>query len=185
MNCIIVTETETQQRKTEAMRFTLIIALMLQAITSFAQDAELLHHSELKKCLPATIGSSYEGEGEMEGSTLKMEGMQMSEATYTYKKKGGGTFDVSIIDYAGTTEIYKSAFAVYQKGLYVENGDEILQATEYKGNPGWTTWNSATKSGDMVISKGERYIIIVSGSDISTLEFVYDVFGGLDLSNLK
>lgn len=167
------------------MRFTLIIALMLQVMASFAQEAELTHHTELQKCFPESIRSSYIGEGEMEGSTMQMEGMKMSEATYTYKKKDGAEFNVSIIDYSGATDIYKNAFAVYQKGLYVENGDEIIQAIEFAGNPGWTTWNAGTQSGDMVLSKAERYIIIISGSNLPSTEFLYDIAGGLKLDALK
>lgn len=165
------------------MKIKLTLIALFMAISGLIQAQELMNYTEIQALLPDEV-NGFKGDGDKDGSTMKMEGMNFSQASWTYLK-GNKSMDVMIFDYTGSESMYNQAFGIYQSGMEYESDDEVVKSIQYEGNPGWYSYQKKDNDASYVFSINERFIVMVDGENIDSISEIEDFIDQLPLEKLK
>jgi hypothetical protein len=163
----------------------------VDALQAFADKAkemgdreavEPIDFRKLKELLPEKLGdlSRTEATGQKSGAM----GFTVSTAEGKYKGSGDESIDVEIIDtggIAGVSTMTLAAWSIAEIDKETATGYE--KTTKIEGYKSFEKYDTESKSGELNVLVGDRYLVNVEGNNVS-MDVMKDILKDLDLSKL-
>lgn len=144
-----------------------------------ANAAEPVSFRELQAAFPDFEGwEKDKPTGEKMSSPVKF-----SQAEVTYRK-GDATIDAKIVDSA-LNQLLLTPYSMFLASGYekeTENGYE--KSVQVAGHPGWETWNTEGKDGEVNAVVARRFIVTLEGNDIPDTQVLHQLAAKMDLGKL-
>jgi hypothetical protein len=153
------------------------LGLVLVALMP-VRAAELVHFKELMQFAELKI-PGWQMEGKPSGTTMKHEGMKMSEVKANYRS-GDKTLEIQILDFWGQT-IPRLGMPVQ---LEIESSEESMRTTQIEGHKALETYKPQEKHGELSISVADRFWVRIVGQGIDNVEPLKAVAQQMDLKKL-
>lgn len=107
-----------------------------------------------------------------------------SQASVTLRK-GDASIDAKILD-SGFNQLLFAPFSMFMvNGYEKETSDGFERSVSIDGNPGWERWNSSSRSGELNVVVGKRFLIQIEGNDIDDVKVLRTVLDRTDLRKLS
>lgn len=107
-----------------------------------------------------------------------------SQASVTLRK-GDASIDAKILD-SGFNQLLFAPFSMFMvTGYEKETSDGFERSVSIDGNPGWERWNSSSRSGELNVVVGKRFLIQIEGNDIDDVKVLRTVLDRTDLRKLS
>ena len=163
----------------------------IETLQQFADKAKEMQSREpvdpvdfrkLKELLPEEIAGfkRTEASGEKEGAM----GFTISRAEAKYKGSSDATVDVEILDTGGIAGVATMALAAWTMAdIDKETDTGYEKTTKLEGYKAYEKYNSQDKSGELNVLVADRYVVNVSGNNISVDE-LKSILAELDLEKL-
>lgn len=146
------------------------------------KKVEVVDFRELKGMLPASLGGlkRTDATGEKSGAM----GMVISTAEGKYSSDDGKSISVKIGDIGSLSGIAGMAAYAWATQEVDREGDHSYEkTTTFKGYKALEKYNKQTKSGDMSVLVGGRFIVEAEGSNVS-MDALKAAIAGVDLRKL-
>lgn len=106
-----------------------------------------------------------------------------SQASVTYKK-GDAEIEQKIMD-SGFNQLLFTPFTMFMAAGYEkETQDGYEKSVNIAGNPGWEKWDKTSRSGELNVVVGKRFLVQVEGHDLDDVKALHTVLEQTDLSKL-
>jgi hypothetical protein len=164
---------------------------MAKGLESFAESMkEMADSANIKPVDPVsfkelqTVFGDLPGweKGKPTGERMTMP-VPFSQATVTYRM-GDARIEAKAID-SGFNQLLMAPYAMFLTSGYekeTENGyEKSVKVGEY---PGWETWNSANKSGELHAVVNKRFLVSFDGNGIDSNKPLYDLAKATALAKL-
>ena len=134
---------------------------------------------ELQTVMPAVAGwEKRSPTGEKMSSPFSF-----SQASITYKK-GDAEIEQKIMD-SGFNQLLFTPFTMFTAAGYEkETQDGYEKSVNIAGNPGWEKWDKTSRSGELNVVVGKRFLVQVEGHDLDDITALHTVLEQTDLSKL-
>lgn len=134
---------------------------------------------ELQTVMPAVAGwEKRSPTGEKMSSPFSF-----SQASITYKK-GDAEIEQKIMD-SGFNQLLFTPFTMFMAAGYEkETQDGYEKSVNIAGNPGWEKWDKTSRSGELNVVVGKRFLVQVEGHDLDDIKALHTVLEQTDLSKL-
>ena len=146
------------------------------------KKVEVVDFRELKGMLPASLGGlkRTDATGEKSGAM----GMVISTAEGRYSSDDGKSISVKIGDIGSLSGMAgMAAYAWATHEVDRESDTEYEKTTTFKGYKALEKYNKQTKSGDMSVLVGGRFVVEAEGSNVS-MDALKAAIAGVDLRKL-
>ena len=123
-------------------------------------DTVAMNYKDLANFLPNLSG--YERAGEPKGESVSMAGFLHSQTTQKYKD-GGKEITITIVDFAGSYQMYSMAMAFFNSNLRIEDDQKLIKS-ENLGISDVNAWSETSKTRDeakLMIGAGSRFFITI------------------------
>ena len=134
---------------------------------------------ELQTVMPAVAGwEKRSPTGEKMSSPFSF-----SQASITYKK-GDAEIEQKIMD-SGFNQLLFTPFTMFMAAGYEkETQDGYEKSVNIAGNPGWEKWDRSSRSGELNVVVGKRFLVQVEGHDLDDIKALHTVLEQTDLGKL-
>ncbi len=149
------------------IKFLLSVLALLTSTIAFTQEGPV-SYKELQAKFPAST-NGFEPQGEKDGSTLNMSGMNFSTAEWTYIK-GRAELSVMFFDYKGSNMMYQQVLSMWNADLHYQSDDEEIKGTKINGFPALISNNMSDQTCNITVGLHDRYIITVDSTNASVEE---------------
>lgn len=149
-----------------------------------AQTKSPMPVADMQACFPETVQNGFIGVGEKEGTSLGNDSLTFTTVIYQYQQNSTH-LEVSIFDFNATSDMHTQSFAMYDENLHVEENGKFMDAVKIDESIGWIVWRPQQKTADLVMSLNERYIIMISGTEVYSKEQLIKLFEDLNLDELE
>ncbi len=106
-----------------------------------------------------------------------------SQASITYKK-GDAEIEQKIMD-SGFNQLLFTPFTMFMAAGYEkETQDGYEKSVNIAGNPGWEKWDKTSRSGELNVVVGKRFLVQVEGHDLDDIKALHTVLEQTDLGKL-
>ena len=106
-----------------------------------------------------------------------------SQASVTYTK-GDAQIEQKIMD-SGFNQLLFTPFTMFMAAGYEkETQDGYEKSVNIAGNPGWEKWDKTSRSGELNVVVGKRFLVQVEGHDLDDIKALHTVLAQTDLSKL-
>ncbi len=106
-----------------------------------------------------------------------------SQASITYKK-GNAEIEQKIMD-SGFNQLLFTPFTMFMAAGYEkETQDGYEKSVNIAGNPGWEKWDKTSRSGELNVVVGKRFLVQVEGRDLDDIKALHTVLEQTDLGKL-
>ena len=106
-----------------------------------------------------------------------------SQASITYKK-GDVEIEQKIMD-SGFNQLLFTPFTMFMAAGYEkETQDGYEKSVNIAGNPGWEKWDKTSRSGELNVVVGKRFLVQVEGHDLDDIKALHTVLEQTDLGKL-
>lgn len=106
-----------------------------------------------------------------------------SQASITYKK-GDAEIEQKIMD-SGFNQLLFTPFTMFMAAGYEkETQDGYEKSVNIAGNPGWEKWDKTSRSGELNVVVGKRFLVQVEGHDLDDIKPLHAVLEQTDLGKL-
>ncbi|NIJ51279.1 hypothetical protein [Dyadobacter arcticus] len=162
------------------------------ALQAFADKAKEIGNREtvdpidfrkLKELLPEKAGglARTEATGEKSGAM----GFTVSTAEGKYKGDDGESIDIEIVDTGGIAGVSTMALAAWSMAeIDKETTTGYEKTTKIDGYKAFEKYDNESKSGEINVLVGDRYLVNIDGNDI-TVDQLKDVLKEIDLAKLS
>ena len=134
---------------------------------------------ELQTVMPAVAGWE---KGSPTGEKMSSP-FSFSQASITYKK-GDAEIEQKIMD-SGFNQLLFTPFTMFMAAGYEkETQDGYEKSVNIAGNPGWEKWDKTSRSGELNVVVGKRFLVQVEGHDLDDIKALHTVLEQTDLSKL-
>ena len=134
---------------------------------------------ELQTVMPAVAGWE---KGSPTGEKMSSP-FSFSQASITYKK-GDAEIEQKIMD-SGFNQLLFTPFTMFMAAGYEkETQDGYEKSVNIAGNPGWEKWDKTSRSGELNVVVGKRFLVQVEGHDLDDIKVLHTVLEQTDLSKL-
>ncbi len=123
-------------------------------------DTTAMNYKDLANYLPDLSG--YDRVGEPKGESVNMMGFSHSQTTQKYVD-GDKEIEITVIDFAGSYQMYTMAMAFFQSDLMIENDQQITKSEDL-GIEDVNAWSEVSKVRDeakIMIGAGSRFFITI------------------------
>ncbi len=136
----------------------------------------------LKDMLPADLSGMKRTEAT--GQKNSAMGMEISNAEGQYSNDGGGNITLKVTDIGSMTGLAgMAAYAWASTEIDRESGDEYEKTANFNGFKSHEKYNKASKSGEISVLIGNRFVAEASGSNVE-MNALKDALTKLDLKKL-
>ena len=150
---------------------------------SGGKKVETVDYKVLKDMLPESIGSLRRTDAT--GEKTSAMGMQISNAEGRYSGDGGASMTVKITDIGSMTGLAgMAAYAWASTEVERESDTGYEKTSTYDGFRSHEKWVNASKSGDISVLVGSRFVAEVSGNGVD-MNALKDALGKIDLKKLE
>lgn len=134
---------------------------------------------ELQSVMPAVAGWE---KGSPTGEKMSSP-FSFSQASITYKK-GDAEVEQKIMD-SGFNQLLFTPFTMFMAAGYEkETQDGYEKSVNIAGNPGWEKWDKTSRSGELNVVVGKRFLVQVEGHDLDDIKALHTLLEQTDLSKL-
>jgi hypothetical protein len=106
-----------------------------------------------------------------------------SQAEVTYRK-GDARVELKMVD-SGFNQLLLTPYAMFlQAGYEKETQDGYEKSTTVNGQPGWETWNTEGKDGDLNALVGKRFLVSLEGRNVDDIKVLHEFAGRIDMARL-
>ncbi len=134
---------------------------------------------ELQTVMPAVAGWE---KGSPTGEKMSSP-FSFSQASITYKK-GDAEIEQKIMD-SGFNQLLFTPFTMFMAAGYEkETQDGYEKSVNIAGNPGWEKWDKTSRSGELNVVVGKRFLVQVEGHDLDDIKALHTLLEQTDLSKL-
>lgn len=106
-----------------------------------------------------------------------------SQASITYTK-GDAEIEQKIMD-SGFNQLLFTPFTMFMAAGYEkETQDGYEKSVNIAGNPGWEKWDKTSRSGELNVVVGKRFLVQVEGHDLDDIKSLHTVLEQTDLGKL-
>ncbi|GAA4350692.1 hypothetical protein GCM10023185_08700 [Hymenobacter saemangeumensis] len=147
-------------------------------------DTLSINYKELHKLLPSAI-EGYTAEGEPEGESVQMPGMQYSSTKQRYRK-GEETLSVQLVDYNGAATMFTAATAMVGTGIAVEDETQLMRSLDLgmKGVKGYEKLDKQGHQASVLLGVADRFFVTLEATGQKDTELVKSAARQLKLSGL-
>ena len=104
-----------------------------------------------------------------------------AEASYA---NGDAKIDVKIVD-AAFNQLLMAPWSMFlASGYEKQSASGHEKSVSVNGHPGFERWNSRTRSGELNLVVGKRFLVTLEGDNISDMKVLHDVASSLDAGKL-
>jgi hypothetical protein len=104
-----------------------------------------------------------------------------AEVRYT---KDDANIQLKMVD-SGYNKLLLTPYAMFlQAGYEKETESGYEKSVKVANQPGWETWNSESKHGELNALVGKRYLVTIEGNQIEDTKVLHDVAGKVDMNKL-
>ena len=157
------------------------MAKSLQALagkTPDGQKVEPVKYQDLVALLPQLDGwEQQQPSGERMTAPLPI---ARAEADYT---KGGANIQIEIVD-SGFNQLLLMPIAMFLSGYSNESSSGYEKSATVNGHPGWETWNSESKTGEVNALVGKRFLVAIEGTNLGDTRPLKDAASRMDFNRL-
>lgn len=144
-----------------------------------AKPVEPVSFRELQTVMPTVSGWE---KGSPTGEKMSSP-FSFSQASITYKK-GDARIEQKIMD-SGFNQLLFTPFTMFMSAGYEkETQDGYEKSVNVAGNPGWEKWDKTSRSGELNVVVGKRFLVQVEGHDLDDVKALHTVLDQTDLSKL-
>jgi len=144
-----------------------------------AKPVEPVSFRELQAVMPSVSGWE---KGSPTGEKMSSP-FAFSQASITYKK-GDAEIEQKIMD-SGFNQLLFTPFTMFMAAGYEkETQDGYEKSVNIAGNPGWEKWDKTSRSGELNVVVGKRFLVQVEGHDLDDVKALHAVLEQTDLSKL-
>jgi hypothetical protein len=158
----------------------IILSLM---VFNYGFSQSLVDYTQLKQILPEEV-LGYKLDGKKEGSTMKMDGVSMSNASATYIKDNN-TIDIVIMDYLDSDEMFFNSAAMVKAGVSYESDDGFAKTIRLDNKLGYLAGDKGSSSTTLILIWSERYVLNITINGVVDETIVKTIYSKLDLSMLN
>jgi hypothetical protein len=107
-----------------------------------------------------------------------------SQATVRYTK-GDQSIEAKLVD-SGFNQLLIAPLSMYLSAGYERETEEGYEkSTKIGNNPGWETWKSESKSGELNAVVGKRFILTLEGQNLPDTKPLYEFADRVNIAALK
>ncbi len=86
---------------------------------------------------------------------------------------------------SGFNQLLFTPFTMFMaSGYEKETQDGYEKSVNIAGNPGWEKWDKTTRSGELNVVVGKRFLVQVEGHDLEDVKALHTVLEQTDLGKL-
>ncbi len=146
---------------------------------SDAKPVEPVGFRELQTVMPTVAGWE---KGSPSGEKMSSP-FSFSQASITYTK-GDAQIEQKIMD-SGFNQLLFTPFTMFMAAGYEkETQDGYEKSVNIAGNPGWEKWDKTSRSGELNVVVGKRFLVQVEGHDLDDIKALHTVLAQTDLGKL-
>jgi hypothetical protein len=146
------------------------------------KKVETVDYKVLKEMLPADLGGLKRTDAT--GEKTSAMGMQISNAEGRYSNDQGASMTVKITDIGSMTGLAgMAAYAWSSTQIDRESDDGYEKTSSFNGYKSHEKWNKSSKSGDISVLVGSRFVAEVTGNDVD-MDAMKDALNKIDLKKL-
>jgi hypothetical protein len=146
------------------------------------KKVETVDYKVLKDMLPESIGNMKRTEAT--GERTAAMGMQISNAEGRYSSEDGASITVKLTDIGSMTGLAgMAAYAWAATDIDRESDTGYEKTSTYNGFKSHEKWDKSSKSGDISVLVGSRFVADVSGYNVE-MDALKDALNKLDLKKL-
>lgn len=146
---------------------------------SDVKPVEPVSFRELQTVMPTVSGWE---KGSPTGEKMSSP-FSFSQASITYKK-GDAEIEQKIMD-SGFNQLLFTPFTMFMAAGYEkETQDGYEKSVNIAGNPGWEKWDKTSRSGELNVVVGKRFLVQVEGHDLDDVKALHTVLEQTDLGKL-
>jgi hypothetical protein len=148
------------------MKFSVLLICggLLIGLQGSAQPAEVLQAEEIAKLLPNYIrGYSLDGEAKARLMVLGTIRYSLSEKNFV---SGNRKIKVLLFDYKEASIMYNQATRKFSSFTPIETDSLILRSLTMTNCSGWESYNSHSKSSQILLGVCERFFLSIDGTNI-------------------
>ena len=143
------------------------------------KPVEPVSFRELQTVMPTVAGWE---KGSPTGEKMSLS-FSFSQASITYKK-GDAEIEQKIMD-SGFNQLLFTPFTMFMAAGYEkETQDGYEKSVNIAGNPGWEKWDKTSRSGELNVVVGKRFLVQVEGHDLDDIKALHTVLAQTDLGKL-
>ncbi len=147
------------------------------------KKVETVDYKVLKDMLPTEIGGMKRTDAS--GEKTSAMGMQISNAEGRYRNDAGASMTVKITDIGSMTGLAGMAtYAWASTEIDRESESGYEKTSTFKGFKSREEYNRSSKSGEISVLVGNRFVTEVSGHNVE-MDAIKDALGKLDLKKLE
>jgi hypothetical protein len=147
------------------------------------RQVETVDFRQLKDMLPGEVGGLKRSEATGEKNAAM--GMQVSTARARYSDDQGKSASVTITDIGSMTGLAAMAtFAWASAEFDRDTGDGYEKTTRLDGYKAVEKWNNSSKSGEISVIVGDRFVVTAEGNDVG-MDALKDAVKKADLGKLN
>lgn len=104
-----------------------------------------------------------------------------AEVAYT---KGDSRIGLKMTD-SGFNQLLLMPYAMFlSAGYEKDTPDGYEKSTQVNGQPGWETWDSSSKNGELNALVGKRFLVQIEGSQVGDTRALHDLANKIDMGKL-
>ncbi|MEQ1727442.1 MAG: hypothetical protein ABL982_03600 [Vicinamibacterales bacterium] len=147
---------------------------------SDVKPVEPVGFRELQTVMPTVAGWE---KGSPSGEKMSSP-FSFSQASITYTK-GDAQIEQKIMD-SGFNQLLFTPFTMFMAAGYEkETQDGYEKSVNIAGNPGWEKWDKTSRSGELNVVVGKRFLVQVEGHDLDDIKSLHTVLEQTDLGKLS
>lgn len=143
-------------------------------------QAKAVNYEQLTALIPDVAGWE---KSDVKGSQGSMAGISFARAEAQYEK-GDTSINLEITDTAMIQMMVMPFQMVASGGFDQKSTEGYKRGTKVAGHPGWEEWENQSKSAEVNILVGNRFIVRGSGDDLPNSDVVKQVIEAINLSKL-
>lgn len=137
-------------------------------------------HETLKPFLPTLPGWT---RGEISGETTNAMGISISRVEANYEK-GSANMSYEIMDSSLNPTITMPFQMAAKMGMVEQTGDGYTKGVMFSGFPAIETWSPSSKSGELGLLVGGRFLVKVNGNSVESIDVIRNAINAVDLKKL-
>jgi hypothetical protein len=161
-----------------------IIALVIVLLGFSAYNQEnVLDHHHLQSYLPEEI-EGYEA-GSPEGQTTTVQGLSFSSASMKFQNTTDGYIQITLLDYAGASNMYQAAVATWSAEVTFENDQVYFNQIEWSDKiTGWEQFHKVDNISYLALGIAERFFLTIEANQQNDTELIKSIAETMDLQKL-
>ncbi|MCB2220797.1 MAG: hypothetical protein KQI35_10410 [Bacteroidetes bacterium] len=150
---------------------------------SVNNQADVLDHHHLQSYLPEKI-EGYEA-GSPEGQTTTVQGLTFSSASIEFSNSTDGYINITLLDYAGASNMYQAAVATWSAGITFDNDQVNFKEINWSEKIiGWEQFHKSDKISYLALGIAERFFLTIEANQQNDTELVKSIAHKMDLQKL-